>query len=252
MQRNASKAESGKGKMKTTAIVLAAGKGSRMKSDTPKQFLELLEKPIVYYSLKTFEMSNIDEIVIVTLNGMEEYIFEEIVKKYSIGKVKDIVSGASARYLSVYNGMKRLKDTDYVLIHDSARPFITVEKINEIIENVQKNKAVIPGISVKDTIKQISSLGVVENTPARNSLVAVQTPQAFDFKVLLSAYEKIDDSFVDETITDDSCVWERYVKEAVYVIAGEETNIKITTPGDISVGEEILKSLEHYPDDGKY
>lgn len=229
--------------MKTTAIVLAAGKGSRMKSDTPKQFLELDGKPIIYYSLKAFEESEVDEIVIVTISSMGEYIKEDIVKKYSISKVKSIVEGSVARYLSVYNGLLSVTDSDYVLIHDSARPFITVNKINEIINQVIANKAVIPGIRVKDTIKQVSGEGVVCNTPDRNSLIAVQTPQAFDYGLLRKGYEAIDKSNVDETITDDSCVWERYVGESVYVIEGEESNIKITTPEDLVFGQGIMKKV---------
>lgn len=230
--------------MKVTAIVLAAGKGSRMKSDTPKQFLELDDKPILYYSLKAFEKSDVDEIVVVTIPSMEGYIKEEIIEKYSVGKVKTVVAGSVARYLSVYNGLLSASESDYVLIHDSARPFISVSKINEIIQQAILKKAIIPGIKVKDTIKQVSTDGIVSYTPDRNLLIAVQTPQAFAYDMLKRGYDKIDKSKVDETITDDSCVWERYVKEPVYVIEGEETNIKITTPEDLLFGERIMKRLQ--------
>ena len=226
--------------MKTTAIVLAAGKGSRMKSDTPKQFLEIKGKPIIYYSLKAFEESKVDEIIIVTISGMEKYIEEEIVKKYSFAKVRQVVAGSVARCLSVYNGLEVAKETDYVLVHDSARPLISVQKINEIIDEVQEKKAVIVAVKVKDTIKQVDFNNCVVDTPDRNSLVAVQTPQAFDYKMLLEAYGNLDRDVVDESITDDACVWERYRDEAVYVMDGEETNIKITTPEDIYIGENLL------------
>lgn len=226
--------------MKTTAIVLAAGKGSRMKSDTPKQFLEIKGKPIIYYSLKAFEESKVDEIIIVTISGMEKHIEEEIVKKYSFAKVRQVVAGSVARYLSVYNGLEAAKGTDYVLVHDSARPLISVQKINEIIDEVQEKKAVIVAVKVKDTIKQVDFNNCVVDTPDRNSLVAVQTPQAFDYKMLLEAYGNLDRDVVDESITDDACVWERYRDEAVYVMDGEETNIKITTPEDIYIGENLL------------
>lgn len=225
--------------MKTTAIVLAAGKGSRMKSDTPKQFLEIKGKPIIYYSLKAFEESKVDEIIIVTISGMEKHI-EEIVKKYSFAKVRQVVAGSVARYLSVYNGLEAAKETDYVLVHDSARPLISTCKINEIIDEVQEKKAVIVAVKVKDTIKQVDFNNCVVETPDRNSLVAVQTPQAFDYKMLLEAYGNLDRDVVDESITDDACVWERYRDEVVYVMDGEETNIKITTPEDIYIGENLL------------
>ena len=226
--------------MKTTAIVLAAGKGSRMKSDTPKQFMELNNKPIIYFSLKAFEESVVDDIVIVTMPSMEEYIKKEIVEKYSFDKVSAVVSGSVARYLSVYNGLIVTKDTDYVLIHDSARPFVSVEMINSIVGLVKDKQAVIPAVPVKDTIKQIDENGYVSNTPDRNMLVAVQTPQAFSYSKLMEGYDAIDKTRVDDTITDDSCVWERFVGEPVYVANGEETNIKITTPEDLEVGKTFI------------
>lgn len=226
--------------MKTTAIVLAAGKGSRMKSDTPKQFLELDNKPILLYSLETFEKSLVDEIIIVTIPSMIDYINNEIVERYKFNKVKAVLEGSVARYLSVYNGLLAAKDSDYVLIHDSARPFASIAMINSIIENVKEKNAVIPAVPVKDTIKQIDENGYVSNTPDRNTLVAVQTPQAFLYRKLVKGYEAIDKTQVDDTITDDSCVWERYVKELVYVVDGEESNIKITTPEDLNIGKTLI------------
>lgn len=226
--------------MKVTAIVLAAGKGSRMKSDIPKQFMELEDKPIIYYSLKAFEESCVDSVVVVTIPEMIQYIEKDIVEKYSIKKVDGVIRGSVARYLSVYEGLLAIKDSDYVLVHDSARPFVSVEMINSIVEAVKEKKAVIPGVPVKDTIKQINELGYVDNTPDRNMLVAVQTPQAFVYDRYVKAYEKIDMSQVDDTITDDSCVWERFVGKPVFVIKGEETNIKITTPEDFKIVKTLI------------
>lgn len=226
--------------MKITAIILAAGKGSRMKSDTPKQFMELEDRPVLYYSLHAFEESCVDNIVIVTIPEMIEYIKKEIVEKYSISKVSDVINGSVARYLSVYEGLLVAKDADYVLVHDSARPFVSIGMINSIVDAVKEKKAVIPAVPVKDTIKQIDEAGYVNHTPDRNGLVAVQTPQAFIYDRYVKAYDKINKDVVDETITDDSCVWERFVGEPVFVINGEETNIKITTPEDFYIGKTLI------------
>lgn len=226
--------------MKATAIVLAAGKGSRMKSDVPKQFMELEDKPVLYYSLKAFEESKVDNIVIVTIPQMIEYIKKEVVENYSISKVTAVISGSVARYLSVYEGLAASKDADYVLVHDSARPFVSVNMINSIVDMVEEKGAVIPVVPVKDTIKQIADDGSVDYTPDRNALVAVQTPQAFIYDKYIKAYDMIDLDKVDETITDDSCVWERFVGEPVFVIKGEETNIKITTPEDFYIVKSLI------------
>ena len=164
---------------KYTAIVLSAGKGSRMGSSVHKQYLLLCGRPVIYYTLKAFEESSVDEIVLVTGEGEEEYCRKEIVEKYKLHKVTKIVKGGKERYHSVFQGLSACEHTDYVLIHDGARPFIEQEVIRHTMDEVQKKHACIAAVPVKDTIKKVDENGKVEDTPPRKSLYTVQTPQAF-------------------------------------------------------------------------
>ena len=136
-----------------SAIVLSGGSGSRMKSDMPKQYLELNGKPVLYYALKAFQDSCVDEIVIVAGSNYLDFCQKEIVEKYALDKVVSIVEGGKERYHSVYEGLKAVNDKcEYVLIHDGARPLLTNEIIEKSIESVKKDKACIVGVPVKDTI----------------------------------------------------------------------------------------------------
>ena len=140
-------------KKKYTAIILSAGTGSRMKSNMPKQYMELLGQPVIYYSIKAFEDSPVDEIVIVCSADYIEYFRHSIIEKYGFKKVKAIVQGGKERYNSVYEGLKAANGTDYVLIHDGARPLVDNEIIVRSMHTVEKEKACVAGMPVKDTIK---------------------------------------------------------------------------------------------------
>ena len=146
-------------KKKFTAIILSAGTGSRMKSNMPKQYMELLGKPVIYYSIKAFEDSPVDEIVIVCSTDYIEYFRHSIIEKYGFEKVKAIVQGGKERYNSVYEGLKAANGTDYVLIHDGARPLVDNEIIVRSMHMVEKEKACVAGMPVKDTIKVSDELG---------------------------------------------------------------------------------------------
>ena len=156
-------------KKKYTAIILSAGTGSRMKSNMPKQYMELLGQPVIYYSIKAFEDSPVDEIVIVCSADYIEYFRHSIIEKYGFKKVKAIVQGGKERYNSVYEGLKAANGTDYVLIHDGARPLVDNEIIVRSMHTVEKEKACVAGMPVKDTIKVSDELGYSENTPDRKS-----------------------------------------------------------------------------------
>ncbi len=228
-------------KNKVVAIVLAGGKGKRMGASVSKQYLLIEDKPVLYYSLKAFEDSNVDEIIIVAEKGTTEYCKINIVEKYNIGKVSSIIEGGAERYNSVHNGLKAIKDagTDsYVLIHDGARALISVNVINNTIEEVKKKKAVIVGVPVKDTIKIVDN-GLVVDTPARESLWQIQTPQAFIYEEILAAYNKVISENVPG-ITDDSMVMEYSGIRKVEVVMGEYENIKITTPDDLVYASNII------------
>lgn len=228
-------------KNKVVAIVLAGGKGKRMGASVSKQYLLIEDKPVLYYSLKAFENSNVDEIIIVAEKGTTDYCRINIVEKYNIGKVSSIIEGGAERYNSVYNGLKAIKDVgfdSYVLIHDGARALISPKVINNTIEEVKKKKAVIVGVPVKDTIKIVDN-GMVIDTPAREKLWQIQTPQAFLYEEILDAYNKAISENVPG-ITDDSMVMEYSGIRKVEVVMGEYENIKITTPDDLVYATNII------------
>lgn len=228
---------------KVTAIVLAAGQGKRMNSVVAKQFLMLSNKPIIYYSLKVFEESLVDEIILVTGDGQVDYCRNEIVSKYHITKVVKVVEGGKERYDSVYQALLHADPSDYVLIHDGARPFITTQLVDGIIDSVKEWKACILGMPVKETIKIVDNQGFITTTPDRNTLWAAQTPQAFEYASILKAYKKFyqekDGSGI--AITDDAMVYETYTKQFVRMLPGDYNNIKITTPEDLIIAEELIK-----------
>ena len=225
---------------KVTAVVLAAGKGSRMNSDIPKQYLTLLGKPVLFYSLQAFANSDVDEIILVTGSGEQEYCKKEIIEKYQIDKVTHIVEGGAERYHSVHRGLLAAEDADYVLIHDGARPLISTEVINQAITHVKETGACMVGMPVKDTIQLVDEQGTICSTPDRRRTWIAQTPQCFDYKLALSSYNKaiLCD---DNTITDDAMVVQRYGSAKVTMLEGGYENIKVTTPEDIEVAECFLK-----------
>lgn len=226
---------------KIVAIVLAAGTGKRMESNIPKQYLLLQDKPVLYYSLKTFEESNVDEIILVVGRDNIEYCREKIVDKYKFKKVTKIIEGGAERYHSVYNGLNSIDYADYVLIHDGARPFITLNNIKKTIEEVIIYNACVVGVPSKDTVKIVNEDGIVMDTPNRDRVWSVQTPQAFSYNLIKKAYDLLLSSNQENIkITDDAMVVEHTVKCPVKLVMGEYYNIKITTPEDLILGENIL------------
>lgn len=223
------------------AIVLAAGQGKRMKSSIQKQYILLKEKPILYYSLKAFEdVKEIERIILVVGKGEVSYCRKEIIDKYGLQKVTDVIEGGKERYHSVYEGLKLLeKHCDYVLIHDGARPFITESIILNTIENVKKYKACAVGMPVKDTIKIVDEENFCVHTPERAKVWAVQTPQAFEYNIIKSAYDILMQKEI--MVTDDAMVIEQFMNISVKLIEGTYENIKITTQEDLKVAETIAE-----------
>jgi 2-C-methyl-D-erythritol 4-phosphate cytidylyltransferase len=230
---------------KVTAIVLAAGQGKRMHSPVAKQFLILRDKPVVYYSLKAFEMSSVDEIILVTGEGQVEYCREHIVKAYDLGKVAGIIEGGKERYDSVHHALMNCTNSDYVLIHDGARPFINVNSIEEMILKVRECKACIYATPVKETIKEVDGEGIITATPDRATLWTAQTPQAFEYEEIRGAYEQfyVEKESSQKTVTDDAMVYETYLGKPVRVLRGDYHNIKLTTPEDLIIAEQIMGQL---------
>ena len=230
-------------KQKYAAIVLAAGSGKRMNSQVHKQYLIIQDRPVLYYSLKAFEDSAVDEIVLVVGKGEEEFCRKEIVDKYGISKVKAIVEGGKERYHSVFEGLKQTSDADYVLIHDGARPFVNQEIIRRCMQEVQKYQACVVGMPVKDTIKIADEEGYAKQTPDRKNVWMIQTPQTFSYALIYEAYEEMLKT-EDTAITDDAMVLERIKGKKSKLIEGSYRNIKITTPEDLLIANVYLQHPE--------
>lgn len=222
-----------------TAVVLAAGKGSRMKSSVSKQFMKLLGKPLVYYALKAFQESDVDEIILVTGKDSIEYCQHKIVEKYGFTKVSHVIAGGKERYESVYEALKVAKK-DYVLIHDGARAFVDDKIIGSSMEAVKQYKACVIGMPIKDTIKIVDENQIAMDTPQRAFVWQIQTPQCFVTEEIREAYRLMMGQS-NKNITDDAMVMEQYGDRKIKLIQGSYENIKITTPEDMVIGTALLK-----------
>ena len=225
---------------KITAVVLAAGAGKRMHSDVPKQYMMLAGRPVLFYALQAFAESAVTDIVVVVGAGEIDYCRKEIVEKYHIQKVCAVVEGGRERYHSVYEGLKAADGSDYVLIHDGARPLVSADIIKRSMQAVKEYRACVAGMPVKDTIKIADEDGYAKLTPERSKVWQIQTPQSFSYPLVYEAYRKMlaDE---DSAITDDAMVVERMTNQPVKLIEGNYRNIKITTPEDMLIAEMYLK-----------
>jgi 2-C-methyl-D-erythritol 4-phosphate cytidylyltransferase len=225
----------------TSVIIPAAGLGRRMNASVSKQYLQLNGKPILAHTLDAFEKCPlIDEIVLVINPDELELCQEQVIGAYSYTKIK-LVAGGDTRQESVYAGLKAVNPrTRIVLIHDGARPLIRQSVIRKSIEETLKHRATVVGVPAKNTIKVINEDGFVEATPDRNYLVEIQTPQTFDYDLIKEAHQKALESGV--VGTDDAFLVE-WLKIPVKIVAGDYTNIKITTPEDLTIAESIVKQM---------
>lgn len=220
------------------AIIVAGGSGKRMGMNIKKQYIRLADKEILAHTIEAFEKCEVvDEIIVVVSEDEIREVTESIVERYQYKKVKDVVSGGAERQDSVYNGLLATQ-AKYVMIHDGARPFIRKETIISVLEKTKETGASVVAVPVKDTIKICNvDKQKIEETPRREKLWAIQTPQSFERNLLMKAYE-----FAKETklqVTDDSMIVEAYGKD-VYITPGDYMNIKITTPEDLIIGEAFI------------
>lgn len=225
---------------KCTAIVLAAGQGKRMHSKIQKQFLEIQGHPVLYYSLRCFQESPIiRDIILVTGEDAISYCKKEIVEKYEFTKVTQVIAGGKERYDSVYAGLFACQDTDYVFIHDGARPFITEKILERGLNAVRETGACVVGMPSKDTVKLSDQEGFVKETPDRSFVWNVQTPQIFAYSLIRGAHESIRKKDMS-SVTDDAMVVEQETGVKVRLSEGSYRNIKITTPEDLAIAEAFL------------
>lgn len=238
-------------------MILAAGSGSRMQSDTAKQFMLLGGKPLICYALQAVEQSDvIDDCVLVTGENNIAWVTEEIVKKFHFRKVNAVIAGGRERYASVANAMRfiTLKDMaapnkdGYIFVHDGARPFLTEKILRDTYEAVQKYGACVSAVRSKDTVKIADEDGFVKKTPDRNLVWNMHTPQVFETGLIVRAYAALEENLEHLLqkgvhITDDAMVVEYFTDHRVKLVEGSYENIKLTTPEDLTVAERILSVL---------
>lgn len=228
---------------KMIAIILAAGQGKRMNSQLSKQFILLQGMPTIVHTLRVFQAAEeIDSCILVCGSGEEGFYRPEALHNFGITKLVQVITGGLERQDSVYCGLAKVpSECSYVMIHDGARPLITVDAISRVAEAVKTTGAVTVGVPVKDTIKRTDVGGFIIETLPRERLWHVQTPQAFRRELIVSAHKQAKTAGFYGT--DDASLVER-LGGAVKIIPGSYENLKITTPEDIIVAETILKGRE--------
>ena len=224
------------------AIVVAAGKGTRLGGDRPKQFLELGGVPIIVHALRQFERSQGISEIITVLPAEDTAGFQSVAKEFGLTKAVRTVAGGATRAQSVRCGLNVISDAEIVAVHDGVRPFVTPDEIDRVVEAAKPTGAAILTALVSDTIKRIAGPRVVETLP-RDQLRRALTPQCFRFEVLKEAYQALDDlEAAGIEITDDSLLVER-LKIEIVAVEGNARNIKITTAADLAWAESLLTSV---------
>ncbi len=223
------------------AIVLAAGHGTRMGTEVPKQYLLLGGYEVLYYSLKAFEESPVDEVILVAGADEISWCREHIVEKYGFSKVKKIIAGGRERCDSVYGGLLAAAPCGYVLIHDGARPLVSQEIIQDVLQGTIEFGSCTTGMPVKDTIKVAGSDDMTADTPDRKSLWAIHTPQGFAYPLILEAHEKFREGDFQIPVTDDTMLVEIFLRQKTKLVKGSYKNIKVTTPEDMELALVFLK-----------
>jgi len=229
------------------AVIPAAGSGTRMGSARPKQFMDLCGKPMLAVTLERFQRCNlVGGIVLVVSEQDITYCTNEIIKRYGLTKVTAVVAGGERRQESVRNGIEAVSNSStWTLIHDGARPLVTSELLERVIKASWIHRAVIPGIPLKDTLKEVDSRGRVVKTVERTALWMIQTPQIFKSEDIREAHQKASEEGW-EGVIDDAFLVEK-IGIPVDVIEGEDTNIKITTMKDLDIARSFLSaSSEQY------
>jgi 2-C-methyl-D-erythritol 4-phosphate cytidylyltransferase len=225
------------------AIIAAAGAGTRMASDRPKQFLQLAGLPVIFHTLKPFEECESIHEVIVVLPAEESAGFLSLAGKQGLRKIARVVPGGATRADSVKRGLMAIRSAtaEIVAVHDGVRPFVTVEEIDSTVDAARADGAAILVAPVTDTIKQVDG-PAVGKTLDRVRLRRALTPQCFQYELLRQAYQGVDVN--DPSLTDESSLVER-IGRRVTIVEGSARNIKITTPGDLLIAESFLAADFH-------
>ena len=221
------------------AIVVAAGKGTRLGGDRPKQFLELGGVPVIIHTLRQFERSKQVNEVITVLPAEDTAGFESLAQNFELTKVAHVVTGGATRAQSVRNGLKAITEAEIVAVHDGVRPFVTPEEIDEVIQAAERYGAAILTAPVADTIKRVESNHIVR-TISRAELRRALTPQCFRFDILKRAYNQLDElESLGIEVTDESMLVEK-LGVSVIAVEGSARNIKITNEADLAIANRLL------------
>ncbi len=224
-------------KQKVAAIIVAAGEGKRMRG-MDKVFAQLGGEPLLLRATRPFQQCPLVDQIVVVVSGEHHEKCQQMAGTGEWSKVTDVCLGGKRRQDSVAAGLKRLKNFDWVIIHDGARPLVTVDLIERGLEAAKETGAAAAAVPVTDTIKVVGKDGIVRQTPPRQNLRAVQTPQVFRFDVIQIAHKQDVSS-----VTDDASLVER-LGHKVKLYMGSYDNIKVTTPDDLALAEILLKKRE--------
>lgn len=223
--------------MKITALIVAAGKGTRAGGTVAKQFTPLGDKVLLIHTIEAFD-AFCDEIFVILPVGAMEY-WAELSEKYKVKAEYSYFEGDSERFLSVKQGIRHISDdTDIVLVHDGVRPFVTSEVIERVIEAAKSNGAAVPVVPIADSLRRVDG-----GTVSRSEIMAVQTPQGFSYDIIRKAYKQQ----YNKAFTDDASVVEK-LGYAIEMVEGDIRNFKITTPQDIEFAEYIFSKRKNTQD----
>ncbi|HET7579156.1 MAG TPA: 2-C-methyl-D-erythritol 4-phosphate cytidylyltransferase [Bacillales bacterium] len=222
--------------MNYKVVIPAAGEGKRMKAGKNKLWLQLDGQPLIVYALSVFQHDEQCSEIIVAAHPSEIQRMASLFSRFGLSKVTQIVPGGAERQDSVYEGLKACAEEEIVLIHDGARPFVTLPVVHRLAAEAEHGGAAVPAVPVKDTVKKVKD-GIVTETLERSSLWGVQTPQAFRLSLVRKAHEQA--KAAGFTATDDASLLE-WMGHPVTVVESSYDNIKITTPDDLVTARAIL------------
>lgn len=226
--------------MSYTVLIPAAGSGTRMGTNTNKLLMHLDDTPIIVHTVQRFEQDDNCQAIYLATKPDERHTFKELLSFSN--KIKGFVDGGRERQDSIYNMIKVMEVSKWVMVHDGARPFVSDDTLSALYEEVQQHDAVICGVRPKDTLKRVESNKVSE-TIDRAHVIQVHTPQAFDFSLLQKAYDHAASQQL--SVTDDAMMVEALGHD-VHVVSSDYNNIKVTTPEDIATAETILMGRDKY------
>ena len=224
--------------MKTVAIIVAGGSGTRFGAQLPKQFLELDGEPILMRTIEAFEeaLEGAAHDIVVTLPADQMNLWQELCSRYAFVVAHRVVAGGETRWHSVKNALDNIADcadVDVIAVHDGVRPLATLDLISRVLDAARHDGAAIPVVPLNDSVRQVA--GDTSHALDRSSLRAVQTPQAFDARLLLDAYSQP----FRPTFTDDASVVE-CAGHGITLVEGDARNLKITRPMDLALAEYLL------------